>query len=272
MKCGRVASERDFGKVQSKPYQEQRDDVYLGRKTIPFRIVARDPRKMARYKDSWTQEGWTYDETEMREDLFRHRFGERPTAEMILASIPIVKEADMPKDGRFLTNMMSFSSRAAYAGSSYKLVEQLAYDKKRCGPCRNRFFYWNFELPEGDHHEDKSKYNLVLVSADETEGIMVEKPEDTVLLQQIAYFEAEGFCRRKWATSPTLEKTSLLSYDIAANWDSKTQTGVSFKASFVSLRRITHPHLAFTYFFFFFFCFSFCRCFLSACMCNPTKP
>ena len=94
-KCGRVASEQDFGKVQADAYIPSATDVFLGEKTIPFRLQARDPREIDAFKKSWQEAGddeWIYDEAEMEEDMFRHRFGERPTLTMIMASIPILSK------------------------------------------------------------------------------------------------------------------------------------------------------------------------------------
>jgi len=59
---------------------------------------------MERFRDRWKQheggQGWTYDERKMEEELFEHRFGKRPTLEMIAESIPVMEEDKIPDDGR----------------------------------------------------------------------------------------------------------------------------------------------------------------------------
>jgi hypothetical protein len=103
--CGRVASENDFGKVQARPYVRKPGDIFLGEKTIPFRIVAHDPRQFEKFKDRWAEKegsgttNWNYLEAELEEDVFQHRLGKYPTREMILASIPILDADKLPKTG-----------------------------------------------------------------------------------------------------------------------------------------------------------------------------
>jgi hypothetical protein len=92
--CGRVASELDFGKVQSIPHQPGPTDIFLGEKSIPFSINAHDPRMMDTFKYNWeASTDWTLNEGDMEEDAFRHRFGKHPTPESIIAHIP---EAGIP--------------------------------------------------------------------------------------------------------------------------------------------------------------------------------
>ena len=107
--CGRVADKRDFGKEQAGKDTPPRgtrkeSNIFLGTKTITFRIRSHDPRKIDQFKDRWARLGgkspeWVLNEAEMQEDTFRHRFGKRPTVSMILASIPIVKESSLPNSG-----------------------------------------------------------------------------------------------------------------------------------------------------------------------------
>jgi hypothetical protein len=48
---------------------------------------------MQNYKESWAQEeGWTYDEAEMEEDVFKRRVGKHPTIESILSLVSMVEE------------------------------------------------------------------------------------------------------------------------------------------------------------------------------------
>jgi hypothetical protein len=98
--CGCVASERDLRKVQSKAYVASQYSIFLGTKTIDFRLKAHDPREMKKYSEKWAQEEWTYDESEMEQELFEHRLGKFPVLEMIVASMPITTEDKIPSDGR----------------------------------------------------------------------------------------------------------------------------------------------------------------------------
>lgn len=116
-RCGRVASERDFGKLQAQPYTRNPGDVYLGEKVIPFTIVAHDPRNFSRYKESWASgeasdpTRWTFSQAEMEEEVFKHRLGQYPLIEMILASLPVVPVEKLPKSGS-LKKRNSFAYRA----------------------------------------------------------------------------------------------------------------------------------------------------------------
>jgi hypothetical protein len=97
-KCGRIASVTDLGKANKGiRYTSTATDLALGEKVIPFRLRAHDPRKFDAYKQSWEENNWTYSEADMEEELFLHRFGDRPTLNMILASLPILK--NIPKTG-----------------------------------------------------------------------------------------------------------------------------------------------------------------------------
>jgi hypothetical protein len=98
--CGRVASERDFGKAQSKPFQDPTHKfVLLGTRAIPFRLHVHDPRKMTEFQTRWNENNWTFDEKAAAQELFQHRFGQRPTLEFILESIPVHSEDKIPVDG-----------------------------------------------------------------------------------------------------------------------------------------------------------------------------
>lgn len=102
--CGRIASEKDFEKEQSKPYKPQVGDVSLGMKVIPFTIKARDPRKLGSVAKYWEENegtpGWVYDEAEMEHDFFLHVIGKRPTMRYILQSIPVKKKDCIPETGK----------------------------------------------------------------------------------------------------------------------------------------------------------------------------
>ena len=220
MKCGRVASHRDFAKQQREPIMEQPGDVCLGKKLVSFRIKPHDPRVMKRYQDSWEEheDEWTFDEDEMREDLFQHRFGERPTLAMILQSIPIVKEDDMPIDGS--TYLYPSRYEYSYASTYTNSAADRMYED-HCGPKKDLFQYWLHD--DWLHDEEENK----VASADETEGIILEKSVDILLFRQLRHFERHGYCARQAPTKTNNGKKSLLSYDITAKWDKENQVGVS---------------------------------------------
>jgi hypothetical protein len=98
--CGRVASKSALGKVQSEEQFIPTNDILLGAKTIPFRLHTRDPRTMDSYELKWEENQWEYNPKDMEEEVFQHRFGERPSLEMIFSSIPILQEDKLSKDGR----------------------------------------------------------------------------------------------------------------------------------------------------------------------------
>jgi hypothetical protein len=102
--CGRVALEECFKDNSGQPYKPKPDDVYIGSKTIPFRIKVHDPRNMTMFQPFWSKyEGtspkWIDNEAEMEEDMFRHNFGKFPSLRTILANIPVVEENKIPRDG-----------------------------------------------------------------------------------------------------------------------------------------------------------------------------
>jgi hypothetical protein len=123
-KCGIVICEDRFGKQQcSSPYKNDKDDILLGERTMPFTIVARDPRDFDEFKDAWTDadkssSALTYDETEMENDTFRHRLGKRPMLKNVLDCIPIVEKEKMPKSGHVSGSTVSrYGSGDAPAGA-----------------------------------------------------------------------------------------------------------------------------------------------------------
>ena len=102
--CGRIASKKDFMKEQAVAYVPVASDVCLGTKTISFRVRSYDPRKLDPFKDLWAEHGdktpgWKFSAAEMEHDTFMHRIGERPTLHMILQSIPIIEEKELPETG-----------------------------------------------------------------------------------------------------------------------------------------------------------------------------
>jgi hypothetical protein len=212
--CGVVSHENDFAKVQATNiFTEQGGDVCLGTKQISFSIFAHDPRVMSRYKDQWKkhEHEWVYDEAEMQHDLFRHRFGERPTLDMILESIPILEHHEIPKDGCTYAQPPAIE---LYVARHHQTASDRLYEEY-CGPRHDLLAYWR-------HGGSFTS----IASADETEGIHLKSSVDIVLFRQLRLFEADGFCRRKAPTPNSPGKKSLLSYDIKARWDKKNQVGV----------------------------------------------
>ena len=204
--CGRVASEKDFGKVQAKPYVRRPGDVFLGEKVLPFRVVAHDPRKMDKFKDKWsTNEGsdpkWNYSAAEMEEDVFCHRFGKYPSIEMILASIPVVSHEKIPETGSF---HMKTKQHGWYSDSD-------SYDSEND-------YYGLF----GSYNGNKDYYGVGfesnMVSADETNAIILEKRNDRALLEELRNFESIGF--------ENLSGIVPLAGEIVANWDRDARSGV----------------------------------------------
>jgi len=107
--CGRIASDKDFGKKQSTPYKGKIGDILLGTKVISFGIKAHDPRNLEEVKRYWKEhEGkshnWVYNASDMEEDCFSHRIGKHPTLQSILASIPVVKPDSIPETGKVRGN------------------------------------------------------------------------------------------------------------------------------------------------------------------------
>ena len=104
-KCGRIASAKDFGKNQQKVYVPKNTDVYLGEKTIPFRIRSHDPRLFDEYKKNWedqsnsTSSGWIFDQKEMDSDMFDHCLGRYPRIDQILSLLPVLSDDKIPKTG-----------------------------------------------------------------------------------------------------------------------------------------------------------------------------
>jgi hypothetical protein len=161
--CGRIASDLHFGKMQAAPYQRHATDVFLGEKIVPFRLKAHDPREFETFK--WAQkEGtnakWIYNAAEMESDVFRHRLGQYPLLEMILASVPIVAEDQIPKTG---------------------FIPGERHDKERAP--------WSmFGMSGNSDPEDKFR-----VSADETDGVILSSPSDLRLLEELASFGSIGY-------------------------------------------------------------------------------
>ena len=213
MKCGRVASEKDFGKAQAKQYQKASNDVYIGERVIPFTIVSHDPRQMQQYKESWdnadtSKPEWTYSEADMEEDFFHHRLGKHPTLQMILASIPVVERSKMPKDGSH--SMGSFEKEDYTDAETCELPS--TYDIERC-PNSDRFFYWS------------SQDNPNVPSVDETEGIHVNSTNAIVLFQNLYSLAGNDPSASKTTSRWKNYDERPCSYGITANWNKESRKG-----------------------------------------------
>mmetsp|Transcript_10273 Transcript_10273/g.14525 ORF Transcript_10273/g.14525 Transcript_10273/m.14525 type:complete len:1332 (+) Transcript_10273:110-4105(+) len=110
--CGRVCSERDFGKKQSSVYEPVEGAYNLGTKYISFRIKPHDPRKIEPFDKNWNananEPGWVYDSAEMKEEMFRHRIGKLPLTSLLLESIPVLEESKIPDSGSVELNGDSY--------------------------------------------------------------------------------------------------------------------------------------------------------------------
>jgi hypothetical protein len=100
--CGRVATERDLSKAQSRTYTPNAHAKPLGTVTVHFTLHTHDPRHMLKYQERWQeqQDEWTYDESAQRNELFAHRLGEKPLLEIIVHSLPVSTVDHIPTDGR----------------------------------------------------------------------------------------------------------------------------------------------------------------------------
>lgn len=226
--CGRVASQNDFGKLQSKPYIPNTNDVFLGQKIIPFRLIAHDPRKLKEFQEKWaTHEGsdpkWTFSKAEMEHDLFEHRFGKYPLLEMIIASIPVVTEDNIPKTvladenetwrvhrSTDLWERRSSCSRYNYDSDAYDGDSD--YDDSYDSYMSDSYSYDS----DGYRTEERT---CVKVSNDETEALILEQPRDRLLLEELLNFDSIG--------SKKPEGFASLQGDIVANWNNNTRSGVS---------------------------------------------
>lgn len=92
LKCGRATIEARSLK-NGGAYHSKETDYFLGTKTIGFRIIPSDLRKMQRYRSSWesadaTDPAWKYDESDIQADVFKYRIGANPTAQSIIDLVP----------------------------------------------------------------------------------------------------------------------------------------------------------------------------------------
>lgn len=167
-------SEEYFDRVQGLPsmeYKPKRGDFFMGTKNIPFRIKARDPRKINPYDAKWKelegQEGWIYNEKEMKHDFYRHRITKKPKILMLLNNMAVFQEDKIPDRGSIILPSSSLVGRNI-----------------------------------GDEY-----------SALETEALIIDDQNHRLILQYL------------YNTRTNLNQ--VLFYNLEANWDEKSQIGVS---------------------------------------------
>jgi hypothetical protein len=125
---------------------------------MPFRIKVHDPRKTKPFQKQWASSPeWVYDEAEMEEDMFRHRFGTYPSLHNILNTIQVWRDDDddeTRKDGE----------------------EEEEDDDE--------------SFAHGSDDEDENEYNAAL-SFGYTDVILMEK-HDRVVLLELQKFDSVG--------------------------------------------------------------------------------
>ncbi len=194
--CGRIASEK-YLKMKCKclPYEPNPDDIFLGTRTIPFRIKVHDPRKMEMFRKNWAElEGnspqWTYDEAEAEEDMFRNRFGAYPSLAMILSSIPVLREEKIPTDG-------------TYAGwNIYSVKYHMEQDKDS---------NWPYEGHDAGEMWKKVEQIQATVRAEDTDVVLMDR-NSKIILQELYKLRSAG----------------VFPADIIATWNKKERHGVSW--------------------------------------------
>ena len=95
-----------FGGNNPNVYQEQKETFLIWEKEVPFRIRARDPRKMKRFKSRWeqyenTSPGWTYSQAAMEKEVYEHRLGGIVETTTILRLVSPLQVDKLPEDGQF---------------------------------------------------------------------------------------------------------------------------------------------------------------------------
>ncbi len=208
--CGRIASVKDFSKLQASPYSRTPNDVFLGERVIPFRIVAHDPRQMEKFQERWTSHQgdpkWDYSDIDEEEDLFKHRFGTYPRVEVILGSIPVFDADNIPKD----------TSKAARG--TFKVhynTDFIKYGSNDPG-------YDPDDYDEDGYREEPLNQEF---NADETEGIIVENTNDLTLLRELHALGTIA-CEKRKPNEHNLI-TTYVGGDIVAKWDRQARSGVS---------------------------------------------
>jgi hypothetical protein len=207
-----VASEKDFGKLQAKKYAPKPGDLFLGEKIIPFRLLAHDPRNMEAYQEKWsthsgTDPKWTFSEAEMEQDLFEHRFGKYPLLEMILVSIPVLAKDKIPKAVTPEDKEVRKVHRSNDYGVDYDSDDSYTYRYS------NDSYMDKFDY-------DSDGYHTVELSNNETEALILDRPRDLILLEELRNFGSIG-------VKVLPNKCASLWGDIVANWNASAGSGVS---------------------------------------------
>lgn len=98
--CGRVASAAALGQYQGNELQDTASSMYLGMKTIEYKVHAHDPRNMTPFKKYYEEHNFPFDEVDTAEEFVQHRLGNFPTLRTILKTIPMGgTSATIPKNG-----------------------------------------------------------------------------------------------------------------------------------------------------------------------------
>jgi hypothetical protein len=151
--CGRVASKQDFCKERGACYKPAETDVFLGTRTISFRVHAKDPRLMGSFAPYWEEfegrPGWNFDPVDNEIEFFHHMIGKQPLLKNILNRIALVEEAKIPTDGVFSIS-------------------------------RPRSKYWYL-----DDFDNNSYDNEDSPTADETQAIILRDQSQLALMQEV---------------------------------------------------------------------------------------
>ena len=160
---------------------------------MSFRLIPHDPRQMAKCKKSWAdnagKRNWKYDPAEMEEDLYHHRLGKNPALEMIVQSIPIFDEKDIPKTG--------------------------SLQKKKTGYVSSREEYCT----------DRVQGTANDVSADETEAVIMQDDNDKAVLLELFRGNASVAMTEEAVCVAVGTSTRHVSGSITSTWNRKTRTG-----------------------------------------------
>ena len=124
--CGRIAhadttikpkrSSFPSGRSLTVRFQPKDHHVLLGHKIIPFHLHVHDPRTMKKYQQRWKEnegnEGWIYDEKQMKAELFRHRYRDNHSLKTILSSVPCVSTELLTEDRMSRLKVPDFHRRS----------------------------------------------------------------------------------------------------------------------------------------------------------------
>jgi len=127
---------------------------------------------------------------------------------MVLQSIPVSnKSEDAPKTGSCSLDHTDFETEYLVHFPADHVEHQEFSTFKRQFCRRNLFSYWRSGATVGE------------VSADETDGIVLQNASDVALIREIAHFEGHKLC------DADLGRRCLLPYNMTAKWDAQSQKG-----------------------------------------------